>query len=81
MLVQARLLGGALFLILGFTIKLQSIWLVEVNLGVNTSSLLGNSLLKGFRNCCCAYNINHCEIKKMGLAEREEFEVLLSCPS
>jgi hypothetical protein len=56
-LVQSILLGGALSLVLGLAVKLQSFWAVEMNPSVDTGPLLGDSLLEGFRNCCClAYN-------------------------
>lgn len=47
-LVQSRLGRGALLLVLGLSVQLKSLGLVEVNLRVNSGSLLGNSLLQGF---------------------------------
>ena len=52
-LVQSALLGNTLGLVLGLSGVLQSIGLVEVHLGVDASSLLGNTLLKGLADGCC----------------------------
>jgi hypothetical protein len=47
-LVEARLFRGGLLLVLGLSVQRKSLGAVEVNLRVNTSSLLGNTLLQGF---------------------------------
>ena len=47
MLVQRVLTGGTLSLVFWFARKLQGLWPVKVDLGVNSSPLLGDSLLEG----------------------------------
>ena len=57
--VKSALLWGALSLILWLSGGLQSLGLVKVDFGVDASSLLGNTLLKGIRHCrCFAYHYN-----------------------
>jgi len=59
MVVDGVLFGHTLVLVLGLPLMLTSLRLVEMDLGVNSGTLLGDSLLHSLGDCCCLFRCSN----------------------